>query len=333
MPPALTCFKMPRMRYRVRHSERMQVSSEECARLCEYRSTAEYPLPATPDTQVGGLPVLRSRMQRPRSTPTATTAPGRISATALAAPPATDASGPSMTACTSNYQRFDKEPLPIVTKAPTPASVKVHTDPIPEWKTGLESTLSHCVLPGTADQWVLEKETADNSNTPRGLLRQPINDGPPIEHKNADLVPVMGCPSVETSNTNGTALRDGASEEQRKWAQGINNIRTIAELEDHLLQYREAAKFARWFELPRQPRTRRPRPRGPNPPRRRQQQMYDAKSASCIKKLYRRCRPRTFREVAEAESPFCEIPADEFHEHFSPCLLECYLSKRCRLTC
>jgi hypothetical protein len=46
-------------------------------------------------------------------------------------------------------------------------------------------------------------------------------------------------------------------------------------------------------------------------------QMYDAKAASRIQKLYRRCRPHAFQEVTEAESPFCEIPAEELHEHSS----------------
>jgi hypothetical protein len=61
----------------------------------------------------------------------------------------------------------------------------------------------------------------------------PINDGLPIEHNNADLVPVTGCPSLEINNTDGTALQYGTSEKQREWAQRFINIQTIAELEDH----------------------------------------------------------------------------------------------------
>lgn len=99
------------------------------------------PPPTMPDTQVGPLPVLRSRMPLSFSSPTSTAALDRIPATDFAAPPSTDSYEPSTT-CTSKHQRPDKDPLTSVTETPPPAFLTEHTDPLPEWNTALECTES-----------------------------------------------------------------------------------------------------------------------------------------------------------------------------------------------
>jgi hypothetical protein len=110
---------------------------------------------------------------------------------------------------------------------------------------------------------------------------------------------------------------DDASVKQRDWVARFNNISTTAELEDILLQLEQEVKIANRIAEPRPHRANHQRRQPQMPNRRRQQQQYDPNAASRIQKLYRQCRPRAFREVTEAESPFCQIPAEELHEHYS----------------
>jgi hypothetical protein len=143
-------------RHRVWNSEGMQISPKECDLLCECCSAHGHPSPAIPDRQVRALSVLQSRMPWPRSTSAMTAVSGQISTHTLSVPPATDASESSTTTCTSIHQQLNKDSLLTAAGAPPPASLKVCTDPIPDWATASETTLPHCTLPGTADQWVLE---------------------------------------------------------------------------------------------------------------------------------------------------------------------------------
>ncbi|KAH1002979.1 hypothetical protein HUJ05_010933 [Dendroctonus ponderosae] len=52
-------------------------------------------------------------------------------------------------------------------------------------------------------------------------------------------------------------------------------------------------------------------------PQQRPRQGYDARAASHIQKLYRRSRPRAFREITATESPFYQIAAESLHTHFT----------------
>jgi hypothetical protein len=256
--------------------------------------------------------VLHSRMPRLYPMPAPTDTPGLIHAT----PPATlPAINPSEQ---PPHQQPNKDPLPLVTETPRPGSLTAHMEPTPGWNTTPKSTTPQSVRPETADHRGPGGDIAGKGNTPTDLPRQANNnDGPPFETNDAELdpVPALGRPSAETNNIDGTALSNCASKKQQEWARCFNNVQNIAELEDHLLQYGEEAKAASRVG---EQRTSPPRPRESNPPRRQpRHQTYDAEEASRIKKLYRRCRPRAFREITEADSPFCDIPAEELHEHYS----------------
>jgi hypothetical protein len=119
--------------------------------------------------------------------------------------------------CAPNHQQPDKNPLPLVTEAPPPASLTAHTDPTPGWNTASKSTAPHGVLPETADHRGPGGDIVDKGNTPTDLLRQPNNDGPLIEPNDAelDLLPALECPSAET-NIDGTALPNCASAKQQE---------------------------------------------------------------------------------------------------------------------
>jgi hypothetical protein len=136
----------------------------------------------------------------------------------------------------------------------------------------------------------LPSNLADNGNN-RTIMKDRQ------ENPTVLISPPLWVARLEIRNICGTALPDSASGKEREWAQNFNNIHIVAELEDDLLQYGQEAKAASWVELPRQPRTRRPRPQETNALRRRQQQMYDAKAGSLFTNLSPMSATRLSRSV------------------------------------
>ncbi|XP_021941894.1 uncharacterized protein LOC110840902 [Zootermopsis nevadensis] len=135
----------------------------------------------------------------------------------------------------------------------------------------------------------------------------------------SDNVPPAVLTTADGTDVEGTPPPDPtrATARQLEWVAFFNNVESAAELDDALLRLEEEAKNIGRVTAPRQPTTRYRQP-APNPaPRSRRRPTYDAEAASRIQRLYRRCRPRAFREITEATSPFCQIPAEDLHMHFS----------------
>ena len=129
------------------------------------------------------------------------------------------------------------------------------------------------------------------------------------------------CPSHESATKGLLAPNDW----QKKWTERFNNVTGSTELEQTLAELIEDAKSTH-----KRTETTRTRTRGEPPPRRDRQPhhrqrrqrrhrvyQYDAAAASRIQKLYRYSRTRAIREVTEAESAFCKIPANELYDHFT----------------
>lgn len=128
-------------------------------------------------------------------------------------------------------------------------------------------------------------------------------------------ITVAPVPTVVTGQKHTSVVLRGTpcSTDQKRWIDKLMSTLTPKELEEAISELIEIARKENEGPntktnptIQAQRRSTQPRPR-----------RFDARAASRLQKLYRKNRPRTLREITNAESPFCQIPSSDLHNHFT----------------
>ncbi|ERL96232.1 hypothetical protein D910_01513, partial [Dendroctonus ponderosae] len=249
------------------------------------------PPPPLPPATEGAIQVKRSRM--PKNTKVAIPIAPPTTASTSATPPPTRHT-PSMTGLHRNRD-LDTAGTPQATCLPARQRKATRR------RIALNRTPSPQTEPTTS-----EKETPGPPQKPQTPVPTPDEPPGPLPIHQTNLAP---------TTQNDSPPEAQPTTKQRLWIEKFKHVKDTTEFEDN---FEELMKEVKPSERPQH--SQHPRRQGTaqqNNPNQPKGNNYNAQDASRIQKLYRKNRQRAFREVIDDDSPFCRIPSNDLHAHFT----------------